>query len=265
MELSYVDYSVSGQVAHIVLNNPERFNALGLQMGRDLIVALQTAADDPQVRVVLISGAGKAFCAGGDLASFEEGLAEGDLDMAALVQAMGQIAVLIRTMGKPVIASVHRAAAGAGMGLALLADFCIAGEDATFTTAFIRLGLVPDTGVGFVLARTLGPSRASDLLMSGRALSASEALDLGLITAVVPADQLSQATVDFVGGLVTGPLAAFAGIKQQLWHSVYAGFEEHLAREVEQQAALAGSPDFVEGLQAFREKRVPVFWTGSQG
>lgn len=262
MELTYVEYSVSGHVAHLVLNNPERLNALGPVMGADLVAALSEAAADPQVRVVLLSGAGKAFCAGGDLATFESGLANGDLDMAGLVRSMGEVAVLIRTMPKPVITSVHRVAVGAGMGLALLSDYCIVADDASFTTGFIKLGLTPDTGVGFVLARTLGSARASDLLMSGRSISAAEAKELGLVTEVVPAAELSQATVDFVGGLVTGPTGALAGIKEQLWGSFYAGFEEHLAREVTQQTERSETPDFVEGLRAFREKRQPDFLTG---
>lgn len=259
MENAQVRYSVTGHIAHLVLNNPERFNAIGPRMATDLVDTLRAAAANRQVRAVLLSGAGKAFCAGGDLEFFELGLADGDLDMAGLVRAMGQVALSIRTMPKPVIASVHRVAAGAGLGLALLSDFCIASADTTFSTAFIRLGLTPDTGVGFVLGRTLGPARASDLLMSGRTITAAEAKAWGLITEVVPATDLGRATVDLVDGLVAGPVDAFAGIKEQLFGTVFSGFEEHLAREAGQQAARASSTDLVEGLRAFRERRAPDF------
>lgn len=259
MDLQQIGYSTAGQIAHITLNNPERMNAIGPVMAGELVTALQAAAEDAAVRVVLLSGAGKAFCAGGDIASFEAGLADGSLDMAGLVGDLGRAAVLIRTMPKPVVASVHRAAAGAGMGLALLADFCLAADDARFTTAFVTLGLVPDTGIGYLLTRTLGHVRAADLLMTGRSLPALDMQRLGLITEVVAADDLSRATVDYVGGLLTGPREAFAGIKRQIWVSQYPDFEEYLTMEADLQARCAATGDFAEGIAAFRERRPPAF------
>lgn len=259
MAYTKVSYQVAGAVAHIILNNPDQLNAISPQLAAELVTALEQAADDPQVRVVLLSGAGKAFCAGGDIASFEAEIASGQVDMSQLVADLGRAAVLIRTMTKPVVASVHGAAAGAGLGLAILADFCIAADDTRFSTAFVRIGLVADTGVGFVLARTLGHQRAADLLLTGRVLGATDAKAWGLITEVVPAEELSQATVDFVGGLVTGPRQAFAGLKQQIWVSQFAGFEDYLAVEAELQAQCGASPDFVEGVTAFRAKRAANF------
>ncbi|MGI5952092.1 MAG: enoyl-CoA hydratase/isomerase family protein [Brooklawnia sp.] len=254
MDLQRIAYSVSGQIAHITLDAPESMNAIDPLMAAELVTTLQEAADDAQVRVVLLSGAGRAFCAGGDIASFESGV-----DMTQLSADLARSALLLRTMPKPVVASVHRAAAGAGMALALLADFCIAAEDTRFATAFVRLGLVSDTGLGFVLTRTLGHVRAADLLMTGRTLSANQALDLGLITEVVPVDSLSRATVDFIGGLVAGPAGAFAGIKEQIRACQFEGFTEYLGLETRLQAERAASPDFTEGLTAFREKRPPNF------
>ncbi len=259
MDLQQIAYSTSGQIAHITLNNPQRFNAIGAPMAAELRVALQAAADDDNVRVVLLSGAGKAFCAGGDIDSFEAIPGRPSQQMLDLVTDLGQVALLIRRMPKPVVVSVQRAAAGAGMGLALLADYCIASDDANFTTAFSKLGLVSDTGVGYVLTRTLGHARATDLLMGSRALSAKDAKDWGLITEVVPADELTEATVDFIGGLLTGPRHAFAGIKQQVWATQFADFEAYLALEAELQAEVASTEDFAEGVAAFRERRPVSF------
>lgn len=254
MKLQQIDYSTSGQIAHIKLNAPQRFNAIDPPMAAELVVALQAAAADDEVRVVLLSGVGKAFCAGGDVNSFAAGI-----DIAALVRDLGRVAMLLRTVPKPVVAAVHRAAAGAGMGLAFLADFCIAADDTKFSTAFVRLALASDTGVGFVLTRTLGHLRAADLLLSGRQLSAVDAKALGLVTEVVPAEALDEATVDFVAGLVTGPRGAFAALKQQIWTAQFAGFEQYLAEEIELQSQCGVSADFAEGLAAFQERRAPDF------
>lgn len=259
MEPSQIAYSTSGQIAHVTLNNPDRLNAIGPQMAAELVSALEQAAADEAVRVVLLSGAGKAFCAGGDLGAFESGLASGELDMAGLVASLGRAAILIRTMPKPVVASVRRAAAGAGLGLALLADYCIAAADTRFTTAFAAVGLASDTGVGFVLCRVLGHQRANELLLSGRQLSAAEAAELGLITTVVAPDDLSQATVDLIGQLLSVSSTALAGVKEQIWVAQYAGFEDYLAHEAQVQARCAAEPDFVEGLAAFHQRRPANF------
>lgn len=259
MEPAQLTYSVSGRTAHVTLNNPERFNAIGPFMAGELVQALQDADADDEVRVILLSGAGRAFCAGGDLAELAAGLGRGDLGMAGLVRTLGRVAMLIRTTAKPVVASVHRSAAGAGLGLALLSDFCVASDDTRFVTAFGKVGLASDTGVGFVLARTLGHVRASQLLATGGELTAMDAHRLGLITAVVPADELSQATVDLIGVLLTGSQAAFAAFKQQIWQAQFAGFEQYLAEEALLQDTCAAGPDFAEGLAAFSERRPPKF------
>ena len=259
MELSQVAYSVSGAIAHVTLHNPGRLNAVNLVMATELVRALETAAADPGVRVVLLSGAGKAFCAGGDVAWFAEELESGEFDVADLVRSLGQVAVLIRTMPKPVVASVPRCVAGAGMGLALLADFCFAADDSGLVPAFSKVGLASDTGVGYVLTRRLGHLLAAELLMSGRSLSALDARRLGLITSVVPADELGQATADLIGGLLTGPRTALAAIKQQIWQAQFADFDRYLEQEVDLQAACAADPDFAEGVAAFVARRPPTF------
>lgn len=259
MDLSQLTYSVSGRIAHLTLNNPERFNAIGPVMATELVQALQAADADDEVRVILLSGAGRAFCAGGDLAELAAGLARGDAGMAGLVRTLGRAALLVRTTTKPVVASVHRSAAGAGLGLALLSDFCVASDDTRFVTAFGKVGLASDTGVGFLLTRALGHIRATELLATGRELTAIDAHRLGLITAVVPADDLSQATVDLIGVLLTGSQAAFAAFKQQIWQAQFTGFEQYLAREAALQEACAAGPDFAEGLAAFSERRSPAF------
>ncbi|GAA2184500.1 hypothetical protein GCM10009785_32680 [Brooklawnia cerclae] len=259
MELTWIDYSVRDHVAHIVLNRPERLNALDTVVADDLLDALGAAAADDEVRVIVLAGAGRAFCAGGDMAQFEADLAHDRGNVRALVRALGRVVWLMRAIPKPVVASVQRVAAGAGLGLVLAADFVLASDDVTLSTAFVRLGLASDTGVGFVLTRTLGHLRASDLLMRSRPVPASEAVTLGLVTRVVPATDLVRQTAELAAELAAGPADALAAIKQQVWASTFTGFERYLEDEPAVQTLLSRSPDFAEGLAAFRERRQPGF------
>ncbi|MDF1486917.1 enoyl-CoA hydratase/isomerase family protein [Tessaracoccus caeni] len=259
MEYQQIRLDVDDQIARVTLNSPDRMNAVGLEMARELREVFGRLAADPDVRVVVLNGEGRAFCAGGDVASFGDALDRDSGELGELVEVLAEVSVMLRTMPQPVISSVHRSVAGAGMGLALHADFCLAAEGTFFVTAFGGVGLAGDTGVAYVVARRLGHVKAAELLMTGRVLSADEAAGVGLITRVVPAEQLEEATRELAERLKAGPRGAYAAMKRQIWAAEYGGYEAFLAVERETQVACGSSAEFGEGVRAFMERRRPDF------
>src|SRR5262249_40111001 len=195
------------------------------------------------------------FCAGQDLAEFGEAPDVG----AALRATYHPIALGIRGLEKPVAAAVNGPAAGAGLSLACLCDIRIASEAASFTPGFVRIGLIPDSGGSFFVARILGPARAFEWMSSGRKLSAQEALDWGLVSEIVPADSFAARTAELAAELAALPTRAIAMNKRLFDHAWTATLEEQLELEAQLQSAAATSADFAEGVAAFREKRQPQF------
>lgn len=249
-----------GNVATIILNRPERMNALNA----DLVVALNEAlarvhADDA-INVVVIAGAGRGFCAGGDLAAIGKGRQENRIEDLEPILRGGMNAVLrIRTLRQPVIAAVHGAAAGAGMNIALAADIRIASEDAMFGQNFAKVGLFPDYGGMFFLPELVGPSKAAEMFYTGDMINAAEALRLGVVNRVVPTAQLEGEVRELARKIANGPTVAIRAVKQTL----FADKKDQLARllelEVEQQLKCFSSDDCAEGVRAFFEKRPPKF------
>ncbi|MDL4817319.1 enoyl-CoA hydratase/isomerase family protein [Actinomadura opuntiae] len=244
-----------GMVEWVVINRPDRLNALDEPTRRALLEALNRAGDDPAVRCVVLTGTGRAFCAGQDLAARHE------LDDAGATvrDTYNPLVTAITGMGKPVIAAVNGLAVGAGMGLALVCDLILAAEEARFTCAFGNVGLVPDTGLSSVLVRALGHARAYELATSGRPLDAREALGLGLINAVVPAGDLATEAQARAETLADGPATAFALTKRVFHLAAHSPAAEVLAAEADAQGTAARSPEHAEGVAAFTEKRRPRF------
>jgi 2-(1,2-epoxy-1,2-dihydrophenyl)acetyl-CoA isomerase len=249
-----------GRIATLILNRPERMNALNA----DLVVALNDALTrveaDPEINVVVLAGAGRAFCAGGDLAVIGKGRQENNVAELQPILRLGmQAALKIRTMPQPVIAAVHGAAAGAGMNIALAADIRIASDDAMFGQNFAKVGLFPDYGGTFFLPQLVGPAKAAELFYTGEMIDAAEALRIGIVNRVVPLAQLETEAHALAHKIANGPAIAIRAIKEVLFGRDKDQLTELLDLEVEQQMQCFYSEDCSEGIRAFFEKRLPKF------
>ncbi len=253
--MAEVETSRDGGVLTITLNRPEAYNALTASMH----AALRAALDDaraPDVRVVVVTGAGKGFCAGQDMKEFESV----DRDIAGHLEASYHPNVrAIRALEKPVIAAVNGAAAGAGLSLACACDIRIAADDAMFVPGFIGIGLVPDSGGSYFLARLLGPSRAFAWMTSNRRLTAADAHAWGLVDEVVEGDALQARVADRAVTYAEGPTAAIGMTKRLFDRAARSTLDEQLSLEAQLQSAATKTEDFREGVAAFLEKRPPRF------
>lgn len=254
----FIERTVRDSVATIILNRPDKLNAFTGTMREDLLAALRDCEDDPGVRVIVISGAGRAFCAGGDVA-FMSGLQKsGDVEsLRKLLDAGRDVVLQIATMAKPVIAAINGIAAGAGCNLALACDYRIASEGAKLSESFVRIGLHPDWGGTWLLPRLVGRSRALEILMSGRMVDAAEALAIGMIDRI--ASDLPAETDQFARMLAAAPPLALAGIKRALLASESNDLRAQIDLESEHQLACFLSDDAAEGMAAFFEKRPAAF------
>lgn len=253
-------YEVQGGVATITLNRPDVLNSFDGEMARQMQQRLREATDDAKVRVVLITGAGRGFCAGQDLASVTLDGADGPLDLGNVVrERWNPIITLIRAMEKPVVASVNGVAAGAGANVALACDIVIASSAASFIQAFSKIGIVPDSGGTFMLPRLVGFARATALTMLGDKVSATQARDWGMIWQVVAPEELASATQTLVDSLATMPTRGLGLTKRALNQSMKNDFAGQLAVEEELQRVAGFTRDFREGVHSFLEKRTPEF------
>src|SRR6266550_8773535 len=224
------------RVATVTLNRPEKLNAFSGTMREDLLAALREVEGDGACRVVVITGAGRAFCAGGDV-DFMSGLQrEGDVAaFRKLLDAGRDVILQIASMEKPVIASVNGIAAGTGCNLALACDYRIASDQAKLGETFVRIGIHPDWGGTWTLPRLVGTSRAMELMMTGRMVDAAEALAIGMVDRVVPAANLAAETEKLARAIAGGPPIAIAGIKRALAASRTNGLREQIDLESEHQ------------------------------
>jgi 2-(1,2-epoxy-1,2-dihydrophenyl)acetyl-CoA isomerase len=249
-----------GAVATLTLNRPERLNALNGALGQALVEALHSVAEDAAVRAVVLTGAGRGFCAGGDLDLLRRAREREDVtEVEALLKMGKQMILAIATMHKPVLAAVNGPAAGAGANLALACTARIASEAASFTQSFAKIGLFPDFGATYFLPRLVGRALAAELLLTAATLSAAEALGIGLVSHVVSPDRFEQETALLADRLAAAPPIVARGIKQTLCVDDRAQLEKALDEEIRWQKTCFRSDDCREGLQAYLEKRPPRF------
>jgi enoyl-CoA hydratase/carnithine racemase len=244
----------------ITLNRPDRLNAFIGHMRRDLAEALEHAGSDRSVRVIVITGAGRAFCAGGDIAFMAELMQRRDADEFSRILGAGRRVILaIRQMTKPVIASINGPASGAGCNLALACDLRIASNNATFSQSFAKVGLHPDWGGTYFLPRMVTPNKACEMFFLGESIDAEEALRLGILNQLVAPEDLESATLQLAQRLRAAPPIALAAAKHAVYLSQAAELEEMLRYETEAQLRCFDSEDGHEGVHAFLEKREPKF------
>jgi len=257
--LVLLDLDADG-VGHLRLNRPEASNSMNVEFLRTLHDAILTAHGEPRLRALLLSGEGPNFCAGGDVKTFAskgadlpDYLRQATSWLQACVQGLLSLQV-------PVVASVHGyAAGGGGFGLVCASDLVVAGESAKFLAGATRVGMAPDAGVSVTLPLLVGLRKALDIIMTNPVLSAAEALDIGLITRVVPDGELAERSLDLARSLAGGATQALGAAKRLVWSGLGARVEAQLPEEARTVSELSGTADAREGLAAVIERRAPVF------
>jgi 2-(1,2-epoxy-1,2-dihydrophenyl)acetyl-CoA isomerase len=254
-----LEFEIRDGVAHLTLNRPKAANALDLAMVRELVEVAKACDHDPAIRAVLLTGAGRMFCAGGDLRSFAA--AEGSIPelVREVADTLHKALSIFARMNAPVVAAVNGVAAGAGMSLVCHADMAIAAESAKFTMAYTAAGLTPDGSSTFFLPRILGRRRAVELMLTNRRLSAAEAAEWDIVNRVVPDDELMAEAEALAKQLASGPTRAYGGIKKLMVASATNDLETQMDLETDFISAMTETKDGLEGMNAFLEKRSPDF------
>jgi 2-(1,2-epoxy-1,2-dihydrophenyl)acetyl-CoA isomerase len=261
MAYETLDLTVTDGIARLRLTQPGSANAIGLTMARELHAAVADLQSRADVRVVLISAEGRLFCGGGDVASFAT---QEDVP-AFLREITASLHVAVSGLARldaPVVAAVQGPAAGAGMGLVGVADLVVAAESAKFVLAYAGIGLSPDGGSSWFLPRMVGTRRALEMALLNRTLTAAEALDWGIVTAVVPDERLAEEAEALAARLASGPTVALAAAKRLLREAGTSTLESHMALERQLIAECGGTADGREGIAAFLAKRAPGFVGG---
>lgn len=249
----------AGAVATITLDRPQALNALSLALGRDLARAVIEVAEDTAIRCVVVTGAGSAFCAGGDIREFDANAARIGAHVKELSASLHSAIARLAWAPKPVICAVNGVAAGGGFGLSVCGDIVIAAESAKFAAAYPRIAAAPDGAFTYLVPRLIGLRRAQELYFTDRALTAREALEWGLVTRVVPDADLAAAAAALAAQLAAGPTRALA-LAKRLFHESYAsGLETQMERESQAISESALTDDWAVATKAFLEKRKPEF------
>jgi 2-(1,2-epoxy-1,2-dihydrophenyl)acetyl-CoA isomerase len=255
MSYETIIVEIADQIATVTLNLPEKLNALDLVMREELKAAFGELDKAADVKVVVVTGAGRAFCAGGDITTMKGVTSPAGRDRMKNVQKLTRA---MTTMEKPIIAAVNGPAIGAGFNIALACDLILASDKAKFSQVFVKIGLIPDMGGFYLLPMRVGVHRAKEMMMTGRVIDAEETKEMGFINRLVPQDELMNEVMALAAQFAQGPSRAYAMIKSALnrWP---AGLEDILEMEADMQAICFESADFKEGMRAFLEKRKPKF------
>jgi 2-(1,2-epoxy-1,2-dihydrophenyl)acetyl-CoA isomerase len=255
-------FELRGSVAVLTMNRPERLNALSRPMIDGAIAALERCADDAAVGCIVLTGAGRGFCAGGDVTAMGDASTTNDWTLEQKVdrqRLIHRFAGLLHASAKPTIAAINGACAGAGFGLALACDLRLASDSARFTTAFAKVGFSGDFGITWPLVRIVGEAKAKELLLLSDVLGASQALELGLVNRIAPAADLLPAALETAARLARGPRTAYRYMKQNIDAAAVETYQQVLDREAFTQCHTGGTADHREGVAAFVAKREPRF------
>lgn len=256
----YFEFEIANGVAHVTLNRPDEMNVLHLDMCKEMLQIAIRCDGAPDVRAVLVDGKGRMFCAGGDLRFFASQMNEGlDATLREMTVHLHGAFSRFARMRAPVVTAVQGAAAGGGLGLAMCSDLVLAGESASFTVAFTAAGLSPDSSSTWFLPRIAGLRRAQELMLTNRRLDAREALEWGLVTRVVPDDQLASEAMQLATTLAQGPTEAYGSVKRMLLETFGNSPETQTELEAREVIANGCGADGREGITAFLEKRRPAF------
>ncbi|HEX9745080.1 MAG TPA: enoyl-CoA hydratase [bacterium] len=260
MSYEYINYEVKNSAGRITFNRPDVLNSFNMSMALEVQEALKECRDNSEIRAILITGEGRAFCAGQDLAEAVPPDGSPGPEIEDIVKtSYNPVIRLIRGIEKPVICAVNGVAAGAGANIALACDFVFASDAASFIQAFVKIGLIPDSGGTWTLPRLVGLQRATALTMLGEKLSASDAHSIGLIYKVVEAEKLLPEASGLAEYLATQPTYGIGLTKRALNKSFENSLEEQLDLEMDLQGQAGKSHDYLEGVKAFQEKRAPEF------
>jgi enoyl-CoA hydratase/carnithine racemase len=254
-------FDVTDQIATITLNRPDRLNALSPKMRVEMLEALTTSNEDTNVRAIIITGAGRGFCSGGDVKAMNEARTSGAVN--ALEDRMAPIrddvVLAMRNADKPVIAAVNGAAAGAGMNIALACDIRIASTSAKFGQTFAKRGLHPDWGGTYFLPRLVGMAKACEMIWTGEMIGAEESLELGIVSQLTEPEALMTTTIELAKKIAAGPPIAIRMSKRAMYRNMESSLREALEYETFAQNICAGTQDAKEGIAAFVEKREATF------
>jgi 2-(1,2-epoxy-1,2-dihydrophenyl)acetyl-CoA isomerase len=250
---------ISERIATVTLNRPEKLNALSGETMDALVPVIQRLAEDKEVRCVVVTGAGRGFCSGGDVAGMASGETLTEESPVARLRHLEETSRLLHEMPKPTIAMVNGPAAGAGLSIALACDIRIVGESARFTTAFVRIGFSGDFGGTWMLQRLVGSAKARELYFTGDLIDAREAERIGLVNRVVPDDQLASETRALAERMAKGPPIALARMKENMNLGLVSDYSALLDAEAEGMIMTGMTEDSRESIKAFLEKRPPAF------
>lgn len=259
MQYTTIMLEVRDNVAHITLNRPDAANSMNKEMARELMDATIELSQSPNVRAVLVSGAGRMFCSGGDIKEFGGKGKELPRHVQEMTTYLHAAVSRLVHLEVPVIAAVHGSAAGAGLPFACSADIVLAAESARFTLAYTRIGLAPDGGSTFFLPRLIGLKRSLELALLNRVLSAQEAMDWGIVTRIIPDTDLFNEAQKLASELAAGPTGAFAAAKRLMYAGWTATLETQMEQESQAITGISATADAAEGISAFLAKRPAVF------
>lgn len=255
MEFPDITYTKSNAIAHISLDRPDTRNAFTYPMVESLCKAFHDAQTDRAIKVIVLSGQGDAFCSGGNVKDMADGkLASWDMKRF-LWDHVQRVPLLMQDVDKPVLAAIDGPAHGGGFDLAMACDLRVASERATFCATYVKIGLAPGNGSAYFLTRCIGINRALDILLTGRIVKMTEAIDLGLVQAVVPPEQLFEYAFDYAGQMARWPLESLRAVKRAVYHGLHSDLRGHLDYMSSQLALLSQTPEHRRAVEKFAYKK----------